>query len=507
MQKSYINYKDNISSINTNFKYVGILQEGRYRGFDALTKTGGFGISIAHTSTGHPLLNLDLTTSDPIGIWVSRQGVVIQEDAAMAFTMASNAGSSAQRNDLIIGRHHHDTINPGGIPATYEIVQGPSNSSALPTPSGNDFVIIGTLTLPAGASDLTNLAYTPATVPGLGNTKPAQLDKPNVFTDQQSFAQAADIGLPLQNFEITNRGTISSLLGGNLFKVASGQSFLDLMPDRPNGTEIKIYFNFAITIRSFLNQLVGGTGGAGVRAGYAAGYRPIVIEYAANDNLVVNAFQIATFIKVSTTVAFSSGTPVYGDFWKLISVSDASYQIAATNVSLAATNTSLASLSAQVAALTALLNNVNPVRNLRYIDYLGLISADFDSSGLAKSGSIYLNHAICNGNNGTPNLGGKVLVGLNPSNFLFDTIGNTGGEESHVLVMTELPNSGINFDTLTGNHYNGTSSNGALQAVGYPLTASGDQTKGSGTTAPLGLGLGHNNLQPYYTILPIIRIV
>lgn len=47
--------------------------------------------------------------------------------------------------------------------------------------------------------------------------------------------------------------------------------------------------------------------------------------------------------------------------------------------------------------------------------------------------------ALCDGNNGTPDLRGRFIVGYNPNHPDYKTVRNTGGEDKHTLTIAEMP--------------------------------------------------------------------
>jgi microcystin-dependent protein len=86
---------------------------------------------------------------------------------------------------------------------------------------------------------------------------------------------------------------------------------------------------------------------------------------------------------------------------------------------------------------------------------------------------------------------GKMVVGYNPSDTDFDTIGETGGEKTHTLTVEEIPSHG---------HYLG------QMYDGYRLTVGANQPRGvyadygqSVPTTETGGGQAHNNMPPYIT--------
>lgn len=93
---------------------------------------------------------------------------------------------------------------------------------------------------------------------------------------------------------------------------------------------------------------------------------------------------------------------------------------------------------------------------------------------------------------------GRVLAGMDSSQTEFATAGKTGGEKSHILSRSELPNERIPL-----NYQNGTQiafDNGDLSG-GYKIQYTAESIASANlVTEPLGAGAAHNNLQPYITV-------
>lgn len=93
---------------------------------------------------------------------------------------------------------------------------------------------------------------------------------------------------------------------------------------------------------------------------------------------------------------------------------------------------------------------------------------------------------------------GRVLAGMDSSQTEFAAAGKTGGEKSHILSRSELPNERIPL-----NYQNGTQiafDNGDFSG-GYKIQYTSESIASANlVTEPLGTGAAHNNLQPYITV-------
>lgn len=119
------------------------------------------------------------------------------------------------------------------------------------------------------------------------------------------------------------------------------------------------------------------------------------------------------------------------------------------------------------------------------------ISANFDPTGLGIN--LELGFAICNGNNGTRDMRGRVPMQYSTT---YPTLGATGGEATHTLTSNEIP------------------------PVSVPYTGSSDDTGDPGTyiitspSSPNGIrnltttggGQAHNNMQPYMVMLFVKKL-
>ena len=122
--------------------------------------------------------------------------------------------------------------------------------------------------------------------------------------------------------------------------------------------------------------------------------------------------------------------------------------------------------------------------------YLG---ANFESDGLGKN--LRAGWAICNGNNGTPNIGGRVIVSYGGS---FTTLNATGGEKEHTLTEAEMP---------IHSHGLPTDESGALDIQSLTATGHTDESYSETTrTTNSGSGQPHNNMPPYIVLVYIMKL-
>ena len=105
---------------------------------------------------------------------------------------------------------------------------------------------------------------------------------------------------------------------------------------------------------------------------------------------------------------------------------------------------------------------------------------------------------LCDGNNNTPNLSGRFVVGYDASNGDYD-VNDTGGAENVTLSIAQMPNH--KHDTSVDNTKlfpsNGQTSINFGGAGGYPATTF--------TMSNTGGGQSHENRPPYYALCYIMK--
>jgi len=119
------------------------------------------------------------------------------------------------------------------------------------------------------------------------------------------------------------------------------------------------------------------------------------------------------------------------------------------------------------------------------------IDANFDITGLGIN--LCAGFAICNGQNGTENLDGRVGIGYGS---VQNNIGGFGGEKEHILTVSEMP---VHSHVIKGSV--NTSGGAGANSVSNTANNASDME-----TLSEGGGLAHNNMQPYIVQLYIMKL-
>lgn len=162
-QERWWNWLDDDSTFRLNSRDLIMIPFGLYSGFDKKAGTGMV-LTLTHTINPKTKVNQDLTESNPLGVWKSKQGVVIAEDANITLNIDTGHPTFA-RIDTIVGEHEYVEAE-GGSFATYKVVKGiPSNQPIPPLVSSNKQVVLGTLLVPANCVDLDTSTWVKSRIP------------------------------------------------------------------------------------------------------------------------------------------------------------------------------------------------------------------------------------------------------------------------------------------------------------------------------------------------------
>lgn len=106
--------------------------------------------------------------------------------------------------------------------------------------------------------------------------------------------------------------------------------------------------------------------------------------------------------------------------------------------------------------------------------------------------------ALCDGNNGTPDLTDRFVIGAGKSYQVNDT----GGEAEHILTIDEMPKHShkMKYDSIG---WTAIKQSHGTDGIVENTTSSYD---GQYSTEEVGNGNAHNNMPPYYALCYIMKI-
>ncbi len=168
---------------------------------------------------------------------------------------------------------------------------------------------------------------------------------------------------------------------------------------------------------------------------------------------------------------------------------------------------------------------ITPVGGI--IMYSGGTAGLFDGSGLGVTTTKMKGWAICNGNNGTPDLRGRFVVGatmgeaVNDGDYVY-AVTEIAGENTHQLTIAEMPShnhtmqpAGNHNHEINGKYASGVNSGGAGDGNGVLRNDDGDccyyeNTDSNGSHTHVidneGGDGSHENRPPFYAVYYIMRI-
>lgn len=229
-QTRFWNFQDDDSTFRMNHRDLLIAPYGLYSGFDAVLGSG-LTLVLSHAADNRTKIKLDLSTSNPIGSWKTKQGVIVEEDASINILIAAGAGQP--RIDLIVGRHKY-IATAGGSAATYSVIAGtPSATPVAPALTYPDEqVILGVLYVPASMTNLNGagVTYTKSSSPDFNSdAKIMKTDKVQTSTALKTFS-AQKGQLVTATIDIVNKKIVLPSLS-NYYKIEGVQSDFILIED------------------------------------------------------------------------------------------------------------------------------------------------------------------------------------------------------------------------------------------------------------------------------------
>lgn len=209
-QIKYVNFDAPLTSWDQNIRFLGVAVPGRNAGFDRIQRITALTFQLVHIASstrpnsGIVVEDPSSTIRGPWGMWVTKQGVYVTEDAPVTntvsggnFAITINSSGPYSRYDWVYGIDNY--VAGTTTPALYGLIAGDSTSSPvggppLPTLTDPDHqTLLGYVEVPYGATDLNQCTWVPLPGPGTGNglaQQNAKLGYPNVFSGIQQFNAA-----------------------------------------------------------------------------------------------------------------------------------------------------------------------------------------------------------------------------------------------------------------------------------------------------------------------------
>lgn len=184
MQRRFWNWRDDDLTASINQWLQGLIDSGRYRGFDPVLGST-MQITLNHSTSGAIRVTKEGNFTSKYGVVSTKQGTIIQEYDNIQLDVDSTPVGQ-HRKDLIIVTHQYTEI-VGGQQAIYSIIKGTQVSTdqqaALPLLTDEEHqTILGSIYLPENTTGLNNegVVYTQQAQPNFANHV-AFIEKENGF--------------------------------------------------------------------------------------------------------------------------------------------------------------------------------------------------------------------------------------------------------------------------------------------------------------------------------------
>lgn len=152
---------------------------------------------------------------------------------------------------------------------------------------------------------------------------------------------------------------------------------------------------------------------------------------------------------------------------------------------------------------------IEPIGSIKMVSSV----SDFNTTTGLGAG-VWADWRLCNGVAGTPDLRGRFVVGFNPNDVDYNTIGKLGGFKEVTLGISQIPphnhklvsSTPSNTNPLTDSNQISFSSSGGggTDLSAYVLTGTSDSAI-LGNSSQAGGGLPHENRPPFYTLAYITK--
>lgn len=299
-QRRFWNWKDDDYTLDMNHALLGILEAGLYRGFDKHSSSTGTNLVLHHGVNGVQKSKLDKSLTSLMGVYLTKQGCIITEDANVTIGSITPNTTGNPRKDLIVATHEYQQT-VGGLVAIYTAIVGtPSATPVVPALTNpTTQTILGVLDVPANTSSTANMTFTKSGMPNLGNA-PAIALSLNDLTDV-TITNATDKDILVKN----GTGDWVNMNAKNFIQTL--QLNMTQRFGLSYSQQLLAYMSGGSPVMGFVDDIVAVTGG------YAFDFGANVIHWDVGDG-VFSSFQVPNLWGASAVkwgADHPSGTVIY----------------------------------------------------------------------------------------------------------------------------------------------------------------------------------------------------
>lgn len=173
MQRRFWNWKDDDLTIDISQWLIGLIDSGRFRGFDPILN-GGMSLVLNHNTSGATRVDKTGSLIGKFGVLSTKQGIIVQEYDTISLPVPTTP-AGFYRKGVVVFTHEYVEIT-GGQEGVYSLIMSADipigEASAFPPLPNEPFqTILGYLTIPQNCTSLTDpdVVYVQGSVPSFAN--------------------------------------------------------------------------------------------------------------------------------------------------------------------------------------------------------------------------------------------------------------------------------------------------------------------------------------------------
>ena len=149
-------------------------------------------------------------------------------------------------------------------------------------------------------------------------------------------------------------------------------------------------------------------------------------------------------------------------------------------------------------------HRLEKTQSFQRVEWLANVTlANYDNDGVGKPGTAAWGWALCDGQGSRIDLKGRFIVGMDPNNSDYDTVGKTGGQAQTTLTEAQLPHHSHRMTSVVS--YN--ASNGVTFASGSSGAQAVNQANSPISTTGRGGGGQPIDNRPQFAVLAAHQFV